>query len=54
MDQKGLDRILQDVPIRHLIEPEEVAEVVGDMYRNEALVGDTLFIDGGLRLGSRG
>lgn len=54
MDQKALDRILHDVPIGRLIEPEEVAEFVGHLYRNEALAGETFFIDGGLRLGSRG
>jgi 3-oxoacyl-[acyl-carrier protein] reductase len=54
MNQKALDKILQDVPIGRLIEPEEVASFVGDIYRNEALAGDVFFIHGGLRLGSRG
>lgn len=54
MDQKALEKILSDVPIGRLIEPEEVASLVGELYRNEALAGDVFFIHGGLRLGSRG
>jgi len=54
MNQKALDYIIGQVPIGRLIEPEEVAQLVGDVYRNEALAGDTFFIHGGLRLGSKG
>jgi 3-oxoacyl-[acyl-carrier protein] reductase len=54
MNQKALDKILSEVPINRLIEPEEVAAFVCDIYRNEALAGETYFIHGGLRLGSRG
>ncbi|MDJ0781830.1 MAG: SDR family oxidoreductase [Desulfosarcinaceae bacterium] len=54
MNQKALDRIVAQVPIGRLIEPEEVAALVGDLYRNEALAGDVFFIHGGLRLGSKG
>ncbi|HBG18407.1 MAG TPA: short chain dehydrogenase [Desulfobulbaceae bacterium] len=54
MNQKALDKILSDVPIGRLIEPEEVATLVCDIYRNEALAGETYFIHGGLRLGSKG
>lgn len=54
MDQKALDKILADIPIGRLVEPEEVAQLVGDIYRNEAMAGDVYFIHGGLRLGSRG
>jgi 3-oxoacyl-[acyl-carrier protein] reductase len=54
MDQKALDKILAEVPIGRLVEPEEVAQLVGDIYRNEAMAGDVYFIHGGLRLGSRG
>lgn len=54
MNQKALDRILGVVPIGRLIEPEEVAELVADIYKNEALAGETYFIHGGLRLGSKG
>ena len=54
MNQKALDYITGQVPIGRLIEPEEVAALVGDIYRNEALAGDVFFIHGGLRLGSKG
>lgn len=54
MNQKALDRILTDIPIGRLIEPEEVASLVGELYRNEALAGEVFYIHGGLRLGSRG
>lgn len=54
MNQKALDKILSQVPIGRLIEPEEVATLVGDIYRNEALAGEVFFIHGGLRLGSKG
>jgi 3-oxoacyl-[acyl-carrier protein] reductase len=54
MNQKALDYILGQVPIGRLIEPEEVAQLVGDLYRNEAMAGETYFIHGGLRLGSKG
>lgn len=54
MPQKVLDNVIGQVPIGRLIEPEEVAAFVGDIYRNEALAGDVFFIHGGLRLGSKG
>ena len=54
MNQKALDGILTQVPIGRLIEPEEVAQLVADIYRNEALAGEVFFIHGGLRLGSKG
>ena len=54
MNQQALDKILQDIPIGRLIEPAEVAQLVADIYRNEALSGDVYFIHGGLRLGSKG
>jgi len=54
MNQKALDHILSEVPIGRLIEPEEIAQLVGDMYKNEAIAGEVYFIHGGLRLGSRG
>lgn len=52
--QAALDKIIEQVPIGRLIEPEEVASLVGELYRNESLAGDVFFIHGGLRLGSRG
>jgi len=54
MNQKALEKIVGEVPIGRLIEPGEVASLVGEIYRNEALAGETYFIHGGLRLGSRG
>jgi 3-oxoacyl-[acyl-carrier protein] reductase len=54
MNQKALDKILEQVPISRLIEPEEVASLVIELYRNEALAGEVFYIHGGLRLGSRG
>ena len=54
MNQKALDYIKGQVPIGRLIEPEEVAGFVGDIYRNEAVAGDVYYIHGGLRLGSKG
>ena len=54
MNQKALDNILSEVPIGRLIEPEEVATFACDIYKNEALAGETFYIHGGLRLGSKG
>jgi 3-oxoacyl-[acyl-carrier protein] reductase len=54
MNQKALEKIVAQVPIGRLIEPEEVAMFVGDIYKNEALNGEVFFIHGGLRLGSKG
>jgi 3-oxoacyl-[acyl-carrier protein] reductase len=54
MNKKALDKIVEAMPIGRLIAPEEIASLVGELYRNEALAGDVYFIHGGLRLGSRG
>ncbi len=54
MNAKALAKILENVPIGRLIEPEEVASLVGELYRNEALAGDVFFVHGGLRMGSKG
>jgi 3-oxoacyl-[acyl-carrier protein] reductase len=54
MNQKALGRILEQVPIGRLVEPAEVASLIGELYRNEAIAGETFFIHGGLRLGSKG
>lgn len=54
MNQKVLEKILAEVPIGRLVEPAEVASLIGELYRNEAIGGETFFIHGGLRLGSRG
>lgn len=50
MKPEVLEKIVEQV----LIEPEEVASLVGELYRNEAPAGDVFFIHGGLRLGSKG
>lgn len=54
MNALALEKILAEVPIGRLVEPEEVASLVGELYRNEAIAGETFFIHGGLRLGSKG
>jgi len=54
MDGKALNKILDDVPIGRLIEPDEIASLVCELFRNEAIAGEVFFIHGGLRLGSRG
>ena len=54
MPAKVLEKVVGQVPIGRLIEPEEVASFVGDLYRNEALAGDVYYIHGGLRLGAKG
>jgi 3-oxoacyl-[acyl-carrier protein] reductase len=54
MNQDVLTKILDQVPVGRLIEPEEVASLVGELYRNEAMAGDVYYIHGGLRIGSRG
>ena len=54
MNQKALDYILKKVPISRLIEPEEIASLAGELFRNQALTGDVFYIHGGLRLDSKG
>ncbi|MBU0714083.1 MAG: SDR family NAD(P)-dependent oxidoreductase [Verrucomicrobia bacterium] len=54
MNPKAFEKILENVPIGRLIGADEVASLVGELYRNEALTGDVYFIHGGLRLGSKG
>ncbi|HKJ64207.1 MAG TPA: SDR family NAD(P)-dependent oxidoreductase [Desulfopila sp.] len=54
MDESIVDRILEQVPIGRLVEPEEVVSLVAELFRNEAMAGETVFIHGGLRLGSKG
>jgi len=54
MNQQALEKIVEQVPIGRLIEPEEVVSLIGELYRNEALAGDVYFIHVGLRLGSKG
>jgi 3-oxoacyl-[acyl-carrier protein] reductase len=47
-------KVIEQVPIGRLIEPDEAASLVGELYRNESLAGEVFFIHGGLRLGSKG
>lgn len=54
IDEKIIGKIIEQVPIGRLIEPEEVTSLVAELYRNEAMAGETVFIHGGLRLGSKG
>jgi 3-oxoacyl-[acyl-carrier protein] reductase len=54
MDQKALAAIVENVPIGRLVEPDEVASLIAEIYRNEALAGDVFYVHGGLRLGSKG
>ncbi|TKB24816.1 SDR family NAD(P)-dependent oxidoreductase [Desulfopila sp. IMCC35006] len=54
IDEKVLGKIIDQVPIGRLIEPEEVISLVAELYKNEAMAGETVFIHGGLRLGSKG
>lgn len=54
IDDKIIGKIIDQVPIGRLIDPEEVVSMVAELYRNEAMAGETVFIHGGLRLGSRG
>ena len=54
MNQKALAGILENVPIQRLVEPQEVASLIGELFRNEAITGDVYYIHGGMRLGSKG
>ncbi len=54
MDEKIIGKIVEQVPIGRLVEPEEVVSLVAELYKNEAMAGETVFIHGGLRLGSKG
>ncbi len=54
MNQQALTRILDNVPIGRLVDPGEVASLIGELYRNESLAGEVFYIHGGLRMGSRG
>ncbi len=51
MGSKDLGGILEQIPIGRPIDPYEVASLVGELYRNEALAGEVFCINGGLRTG---
>ncbi len=54
MDEKNISKIVDQVPIGRLVEPMEVVSIVTELFRNEAMAGETVFVHGGLRLGSKG
>lgn len=54
MDERIVNKIVEQVPIGRLVDPEEVVFLVSQLYQNEAMAGETVFIHGGLRLGSKG
>lgn len=54
MEERIIAKIVEQIPIGRLIEPEEIVSIVAELYRNEAMAGETVFIHGGLRLGSKG
>lgn len=54
MDERVIGKIVEQVPIGRLVEPEEVVSLVAELFKNEAMAGETVFIHGGLRLGSKG
>lgn len=54
MNEKVIGKIIDQVPIGRLVEPEEIVALVAELFRNEAMAGETVFIHGGLRLGSKG
>jgi 3-oxoacyl-[acyl-carrier protein] reductase len=48
MDQKALDSLVQDVHLGRLIEPEEIADLIMYVCKNEAINATTIEITGGL------
>lgn len=54
MDERIISKIVEQIPIGRLLEPEEIVSIVAELYRNEAMAGETVFVHGGLRLGSKG
>lgn len=54
IDEKIIGKIRNQIPIGRLIEQGEVVSLVAELYKNEAMAGETFFIYGGLRLGSKG
>jgi 3-oxoacyl-[acyl-carrier protein] reductase len=48
MNQNALKEILEDVYIGRLVEPDEVARLIGHCVENEAITATTLEITGGL------
>ena len=54
MNQEALAAIEADIPIGRMNKAEEIVSAMIELYRNEAIAGEVLFVHGGLRLGSRG
>jgi len=54
MNQEALTAIEAEIPIGRMNKAEEVVSAMLELYRNEAIAGEVLFVHGGLRLGSRG
>ena len=54
MRKDTMEKLLSQVPIGRLVDPMEVASLIIELYKNEALAGDTYYIHGGLRFGSQG
>jgi 3-oxoacyl-[acyl-carrier protein] reductase len=54
MNAEALERIREQIPIGRMISVEEVVSLVMELYRNEACAGETYYVHGGLRLGSKG
>lgn len=54
MNQEALTAIEADIPIGRMNKADEVVSAMIELYRNEAIAGVTLFVHGGLRLGSKG
>ena len=48
MNQDALKAILADVPIGRLVEPSEIARMIGHCVENEAINGTTIEVTGGL------
>ncbi|GAB6194327.1 hypothetical protein JCM39068_40800 [Desulfocastanea catecholica] len=51
INQRALEKNLTNVPIGRLIEANEVASLIGELYRNESLAGEVFYIHGGLLKG---
>jgi len=54
MNQEALTAIESEIPIGRMNHAEEVVSAMIELYRNEAIAGEVLFVHGGLRLGSKG
>ena len=50
MKQSALEKLISRVPLQRLAQPEEVAEAVEFIFRNDYFSGRVLELDGGLRI----